>query len=82
MYDWVTVLYSRDWHNTVNQLPFNKNKQTNGQQAQDLENLAKTNFHQEGHQCSTLSLPKSIHDGQSLLKSQCLGCVPRREMPL
>ena len=26
MYDWVTVLYSRNWHNTVNQLYFNKNK--------------------------------------------------------
>jgi len=25
IYDWVTVLYSRNWHNTVNQLHFNKN---------------------------------------------------------
>ena len=24
MYNWVTLLYSRDWHNTVNQLYFNK----------------------------------------------------------
>ena len=24
MYDWVTLLYSRNWHNTVNQLYFNK----------------------------------------------------------
>ena len=26
MYVWVTMLYSRNWHNTVNQLYFNKNK--------------------------------------------------------
>ena len=26
MFDWVTLLYSRNWHNTVNQLYFNKNK--------------------------------------------------------
>ena len=26
MYDWVTMLYSRNWHNTVNQLYSNKNK--------------------------------------------------------
>ena len=25
-YKWVTLLYSRDWHNIVNQLYFNKNK--------------------------------------------------------
>ena len=24
MYDWVTLLYSRNWHNTVNQLYFAK----------------------------------------------------------
>ena len=24
MYDWVTLLYSRNWHNTVNQLYFKK----------------------------------------------------------
>ena len=24
MYDWVTMLYSRNWHNTVNQLYSNK----------------------------------------------------------
>ena len=24
MYDWVTMPYSRNWHNTVNQLYFNK----------------------------------------------------------
>jgi len=23
MYDWVTLLYNRNWHNTVNQLYFN-----------------------------------------------------------
>ena len=26
MYDWVTLLYSRNWHNTLNQLYFNKNE--------------------------------------------------------
>ena len=26
MHDWVTMLYSRSWHNTVNQLHYNKNK--------------------------------------------------------
>ena len=25
--DWVTMLYSKDWHNSVNQLYFNKNIQ-------------------------------------------------------
>ena len=24
MYDWVTLLYSRNWHNIINQLYFNK----------------------------------------------------------
>ena len=24
IYDWVTLLYSRNWHNTVNQLYFDK----------------------------------------------------------
>ena len=24
MYDWVTLLYSKNWHNTANQLYFNK----------------------------------------------------------
>ena len=28
MYDWVTMLYSRNWHNTVNQLYSNNNKKT------------------------------------------------------
>ena len=28
MYDWVTMLYSRNLYNTVNQLYFNKNKIT------------------------------------------------------
>ena len=32
MYDWVTLLYSRNWHNTVNQLYFNKNKSKNTDQ--------------------------------------------------
>ena len=27
MDDWVTSLYSRNWHNDVDQLYFNKNKQ-------------------------------------------------------
>ena len=26
MYNWITLLYSRNWHNIVNQLHFNKNK--------------------------------------------------------
>ena len=26
MYNWVTLLYSRNWYNIVNQLYFNKNK--------------------------------------------------------
>ena len=26
MYDWVTVLYKRNWHNIVNQLNFKKEK--------------------------------------------------------
>ena len=26
MYDWVTLLYGRNWHNIVNQLYFNKKK--------------------------------------------------------
>ena len=26
MYDWVTLLYGRDWHNIVNQLYFNLKK--------------------------------------------------------
>ena len=26
VYDWVTMLYSRNWHNTINQLYSNKNK--------------------------------------------------------
>ena len=26
MYDWVTLLYRRNWHNTVNQLYFNKKR--------------------------------------------------------
>ena len=26
MYDWVTMLYDRNWHNTGNQLYYNKNK--------------------------------------------------------
>ena len=26
IYDWVTLLYSRTWHNTVNQLHFSKKK--------------------------------------------------------
>ena len=26
MYDWVTLLDSRNWHNIVNQVYFNKNK--------------------------------------------------------
>ena len=26
MYDWATLLYSKNWHNTVNQLCINKNK--------------------------------------------------------
>ena len=26
VYNWVTILYSRDWHNIVNQLYFNKKK--------------------------------------------------------
>ena len=26
MYDWVTLLYGRNWHNTVNQLHFLKKK--------------------------------------------------------
>ena len=25
MYDWVTMIYSKNWHNTVNQLYINKN---------------------------------------------------------
>ena len=29
MYDWVTLLYSRNWHNIVNQLYFNKKKKQN-----------------------------------------------------
>ena len=28
MYDWVTLLYSRNWRNTVNQLYFNFKKST------------------------------------------------------
>ena len=31
MYNWVTLLYSRNWHNIVNQLYFNNNKK-NGPQ--------------------------------------------------
>ena len=26
MYDWITLLYSRNWHNTVSQLYFNLKK--------------------------------------------------------
>ena len=26
MYDWVTLMYSRNWHNTVNQIYFNLKK--------------------------------------------------------
>ena len=29
MKDWVTLLYSRNWHNTVNQLYFNKKTKQN-----------------------------------------------------
>ena len=30
VYNWVTILYSRDWHNIVNQLYFNKKKKKKG----------------------------------------------------
>ena len=26
MYNWITLLFSRDWHNIVNQLDFNQKK--------------------------------------------------------
>ena len=26
VYDWITLLYSKNWHNIVNQLYFNKNE--------------------------------------------------------
>ena len=32
MYNWVTMLYSRNWHNVVNQLYFNKIKNKNKKQ--------------------------------------------------
>ena len=41
MYDWVALLYSRNWHNTVIQIYFNKKKFLTA----DLKNYMNPNVH-------------------------------------
>ena len=45
MSDWVTVLYSRNWHNIVNQLYFNKKETHHGVTflAHQIMNLTSSN---------------------------------------
>ena len=35
MYDWITLLYSRNWHDIVNQPYFNKNKIIKGKKQRE-----------------------------------------------
>ena len=36
MYDWVTLLYSRNWYNIVNQLYFKYKKKENSRKSDDI----------------------------------------------
>ena len=65
MYDWVTLLYSRNWHNIVNQLYFNFRK---GKGKKFMEEICLD------HQKMNFTLPSAInylHDPRqmSLLRS-------------
>ena len=42
MYDWVTLLYNRNWYNTVNQLYFNKKIQISTHYTKDKEKILKS----------------------------------------
>ena len=48
VYNWVTLLYSRDWQNTVNQLYFNKKSVSvnNLEHKYHIQNLIKRNWTQ------------------------------------
>ena len=54
MYDWVTMLYSRNWHNTVNQLYFNRKKMNKEGGGEGGEGKARTEKYLVGRPCEDI----------------------------
>ena len=66
MYDWVTLLYSRNWHNIVNQLYFHKKENTvrfQGKPRVSQDKIFQCIFMYQ--RLEKLQMPKRGHSGYS-----------------
>ena len=87
MYDWVTLLYSRNWHNVVNQLYINKTLKN--EKRENARNLYHFTFDHVGWiirrkmlgflKCALrwkkfLYVPEILRSGNAVLEVYCFGC--------